>query len=311
VFEWLSDNRASIAAVIIIALVVMFVASIFIGRKQARMTAKDAVFGDPERTRGGWYWAVCGVAALMLVWFYFSAGAWAVPSSPTPPTSSARLPRSKKCLSPIKAQLPIGSRYYKSTLLVGRNADQLDEVVAGFPGGAFSDAETAELNSIVADIRKLIANSSDPANVNPELKSELDRIASEINGLSDVLRNGPAGMSPTPEALAQPKWGVTRIEIPILPMTPRGVMFDDVASKAAEVTTAFNKARNIIPANDRIIADLKVRIDALKAVNEAGSFAPTLPASAKITSRPWSASTGGSMTERSSRPTRCKRSMTR
>jgi taurine transport system permease protein len=74
VFEWLSDNRASIAAVIIIALVVMFVASIFIGRKQARMTAKDAVFGDPERTRGGWYWAVCGVAALMLVWFYFSWG---------------------------------------------------------------------------------------------------------------------------------------------------------------------------------------------------------------------------------------------
>ena len=70
-FEWLSDNRASIAAVIIIALVVMFVASIVIGRKQAHRTAKDAVFGDPERTRGGWYWAVCGVAALMLVWFYF------------------------------------------------------------------------------------------------------------------------------------------------------------------------------------------------------------------------------------------------
>jgi taurine transport system permease protein len=275
VFEWLSDNRASIAAVIIIALVVMFVASIIIGRKQARMTAKDAVFGDPERTRGGWYWAVCGVAALMLVWFYYS---WGMGRAffPNAANELCQVAKVEEVLSPIKAQLPIGSRYYKSTLLVGRNADQLDEVVAGFPAGAFSDAETAELNSIVADIRKLIANSSDPANVNPSLKSELDRIASEINGLSDVLRNGPAGMSPTPEALAQPKWGVTRIEIPILPMTPRGVMFDDVASKAAEVTTAFNKARNIIPANDRIIADLKVRIDALKAANEAGSFAPDI-----------------------------------
>jgi taurine transport system permease protein len=273
VFEWLSDNRASIAAVIIIALVVMFVASIFIGRKQARMTAKDAVFGDPERTRGGWYWAVCGVAALLLVWFYFSWGTGRA-FFPNAANELCQVAKVEEVLSPIKAQLPIGSRYYKSTLLVGRNADQLDEVVAGFPANAFNDAETAELNSIVADIRKLIANSSNPDNVKPELKSELDRIASQINGLSDELRKGPAGLTPTPEALAQPKWGVTRTEIPILPMTPRGVMFDDVASKAADITTAFNKARNTIPANDQIIADLKGRIDALKAVNEAGSFAP-------------------------------------
>ena len=69
-FEWLSNNRASIAAVIIIALVGTFFWSIYIGRKEAARTAKDEVFGDPERTRGGWYWAVCGVSALMLVWFY-------------------------------------------------------------------------------------------------------------------------------------------------------------------------------------------------------------------------------------------------
>jgi hypothetical protein len=147
--------------------------------------------------------------------------------------------------------------------------------------------------------------------VKPELKSELDRIASQINGLSDELRKGPAGLTPTPEALAQPKWGVTRTEIPILPMTPRGVMFDDVASKAADITTAFNKARNTIPANDQIIADLKGRIDALKAVNEAGSFAPELQASARITSRPLSAFTGASMTARSFRQTPCKPSMMR
>ena len=66
--EWLSDNRASIAAVIIIILAVMFVYSIIVGRRHASLTAKDEVFGDPERTKGGWYWAVCGVAALMLVW---------------------------------------------------------------------------------------------------------------------------------------------------------------------------------------------------------------------------------------------------
>jgi taurine transport system permease protein len=275
VFEWLSDNRASIAAVIIIALVMMFVASIVIGRKQAHRTAKDAVFGDPERTRGGWYWAVCGVAALMLVWFYFS---WGMGRAffPNAANELCQVAKVEEVLSPINAQLPIGSRYYKSTLLVARNADQLDELEKSFPAGAFSAEETTELKAIMVQIRQLMANSSDPANVNPELRAELDRIAGKIHGLSDELRKGYQGLSPTAEALAQPKWGVTRDEIPILPMTPRGVLFDDVASQAGEVTEAFNKARNVIPANEAIIADVQARIDAIKAANEAGSFEPAI-----------------------------------
>jgi taurine transport system permease protein len=275
VFEWLSDNRASIAAVIIIALVMMFVASIVIGRKQAHRTAKDAVFGDPERTRGGWYWAVCGVAALMLVWFYFS---WGMGRAffPNAANELCQVAKVEEVLSPINAQLPIGSRYYKSTLLVARNADQLDELEKSFPAGAFSAEETTEIKAIMVQIRQLMANSSDPANVNPELRAELDRIAGKIHGLSDELRKGYEGLSPTAEALAQPKWGVTRDEIPILPMTPRGVLFDDVASQAGEVTEAFNKARNIIPANEAIIAEVQARIDAIKAANEAGSFEPAI-----------------------------------
>ena len=274
-FEWISDNRASIAAVIIIALVVMFVASIVIGRKQAHRTAKDAVFGDPERTRGGWYWAVCGVAALMLVWFYFS---WGMGRAffPNAANELCQVAKVEEVLSPINAQLPIGSRYYKSTLLVARNADQLDELEKSFPAGAFSAEETTEIKAIMVQIRQLMANSSDPANVNPELRAELDRIAGKIHGLSDELRKGYEGLSPTAEALAQPKWGVTRDEIPILPMTPRGVLFDDVASQAGEVTEAFNKARNIIPANEAIIAEVQARIDAIKAANEAGSFEPAI-----------------------------------
>ncbi len=274
-FEWLSDNRASIAAVIIIALVVMFVASIVIGRKQAHRTAKDAVFGDPERTRGGWYWAVCGVAALMLVWFYFS---WGMGRAffPNAANELCQVAKVEEVLSPINAQLPIGSRYYKSTLLVARNADQLDDLEKSFPAGAFSAEETTELKAIMVQIRQLMANSSDPANVNPELRAELDRIAGKIHGLSDELRKGYEGLSPTAEALAQPKWGVTRDEIPILPMTPRGVLFDDVASQAGEVTEAFNKARNVIPANEAIIAEVQARIDAIKAANEAGSFEPAI-----------------------------------
>ncbi|MGB0751523.1 MAG: ABC transporter permease, partial [Gammaproteobacteria bacterium] len=73
-FEWLSENRASIAAVIIFGLVVALFASIYLGRRSGAARAKDEVFGDPERTKGGWQWVVCGVSALLLVWFYYSWG---------------------------------------------------------------------------------------------------------------------------------------------------------------------------------------------------------------------------------------------
>ena len=59
--EWLSDNRASFAAVIVVLLLVTFIGSIYIGRQQAKLRAKDEVFGDPERTRGIRA-GVCGIA---------------------------------------------------------------------------------------------------------------------------------------------------------------------------------------------------------------------------------------------------------
>ena len=68
-FESLSDNRAAISAVLIILCLVMFLASIYVGRKQSVLTGKDEIFGDPERTRGGWCWTMCGIVTMILFWF--------------------------------------------------------------------------------------------------------------------------------------------------------------------------------------------------------------------------------------------------
>ena len=57
-----------------------------------------------------------------------------------------------------------------------------------------------------------------------------------------------------------------------MPTTARGVLFDNVAAGAGEVTTLFNKIRNHPPENARIIADVKGRIAALKEANKTGNF---------------------------------------
>ena len=144
--EWLSENRAIFAAVIIIGFVAAFFWSIYVGRKEAVRTAKDEVFGDPERTRGGWYWAVCGLSTLMLIWFYFS---WGVGRAYFPDAANemCQVAKLEEVLSPVKAALPIGSRYYKSTLLVSRNNQQLDDLEAELPISGFTEVENAELKA--------------------------------------------------------------------------------------------------------------------------------------------------------------------
>ena len=269
--NWLSDHRASIAAVIILLLVIGFVYSIFVGRKQTKLRSKDEVFGDPERTRGGWYWSLCGISALMLVWFYFS---WGIGRAYFPDAANemCQIAKLEEAVSPIKAALPIGSRYYKSTTLVARNANQLAVIEAQLPTSAFTSDEQAQLIKMIGSTRRLLAVSSDPANQSQASRDQLTSLSSDIEALSAKLRQGPGDRTPSAEALAQPRWGTTYIEIPLLPETAKGILFDEVAVSAKDVAKTFNKIRNNPPANEAIIAETRVEIDAIKAANKSGNF---------------------------------------
>ncbi len=270
-FEWLSDNRASVAAVLIILFLGAFVWSIVVGRKQARLTATDEVFGDPVRTRGGWYWSVCGVSALMLVWFYFSWGTGRA-YFPNAANEMCQIAKLEEAVSPIKAALPIGSRYYKSTLLASRNTAQLDDLQSRLAGTVFTEAEKTELEDLIRRIGALIANSSNPSDMDQQSRDELVGLVERLNELSAFIDAGPGDLTPGEEALAQPAWGTTFAEIPILPVTARGMLFDTASVEAAEIAAEFNRIRNHVPENDRLIADIKEQIDALKETNETGAF---------------------------------------
>ena len=269
--DWISDNRAVIAALLILLFAATFIIAIYIGVKQSALRAKDEVFGDPDRTRGGWYWALCGVSALMLVWFYYSWG-MARAFFPTAANEFCQVAKVEEALSPITATLPIGSRYYKSTTLVTRNGAQLDDLQAGLPVAVFSASEANTLNVIMDDTRELIAIFSNPAYQNETSISEFEMVAAELDGLSERLRSGYDGYTPTAEALAQPNWGTSKVEIPLLPETARGMMLDEVARKAADISKQYLKLRNQSNVADALIAETRTKIDALKAANKSGNF---------------------------------------
>ena len=261
---WLSVNRASIAGAIIIALLIAFVYSIIVGRRETKRREKDEVFGDPMRTMGGWYWALCGVSALALVWFYFSWGG-ARAFFPKAANELCQVAKMEEAVSPINAALPAGSRYFKSTTLVVRNSEQLLALRGQVPTASFTGAENQEINALFTEIDALIALYSDPSTQDADSKAKLASLVNEINAMADGLRAGPDGTAPTAEALAQERWGISTTEIPLLPETEKGVLFDQMTVQAATHAKTFLSARNAPPAAVSKITEIRGRIDALKA----------------------------------------------
>jgi len=278
VFDWVSDNRASIAFLVIVALAIALVFSIFVGLKQTRLRAKDEVFGDPERTKGGWYWVLCGVSALLLIWFYFSWGA-ARAIFPTAANELCQVAKVEEAMSPITAALPVESRYLKSTKLVVRNSAQLDKLAVSMPRQVFSRREQAKLILAVTQIKDLLAMLSNPRLSDPGAASALLAVEMDLQNIAARLKADYAELQPQEEALEQPKWGTSEVEIPILPITSRGVLIDSVTQDVQEIAKAFLQVRNLSPQVERSIAATKAILKELKTpdpmmqLNEAGEGA--------------------------------------
>ena len=261
--EWLADNRAVFALITIIGLLIAFGWSIQVGVRQTRLRARDEVFGDPERTKGGWYWAVCGVSALMLVWFYYSWGT-ARAVFPNAANELCQVAKVNESMAPISAALPVRSRYLKSTTLVVRNGAQLDALARSMPEGVFSPREAALLETGISQTRQLIALLSDPTYTPRETRDALAGVEGRLGELAARLDAGPGDMQPGADALSQPRWGTSEVEIPLLPMTPRGVLFDYVSTELVAVSEDFLSIRNLSPEAEALIESTGGLINGIK-----------------------------------------------
>ena len=244
VFEWLSDNRATIALVVIIGLITAFALSIHIGVKQTRLRAKEQVFGDPDRTKGGWFWALCGVSALLLVWFYFSWG-FARAVFPTAANELCQVAKIDEAMSPITAALPVGSRYMKSTTLVVRNGAQIEQLINNFPEKVFSVSEAESVKDALLQTRNLMALLSNIEFFDRGAQGGLVGVERQLYDIADRLAGGYTNLKPSQKALEQPKWGTTEVEIPLLPVTAKGVLLDSVVPDLQAVAKEFLSIRNL------------------------------------------------------------------
>ena len=167
-------------------------------------------------------------------------------------------------MSPVTSSLAIESRYSKSKTLLVRNSRQLDELQARLPVNVFSQADAARLNLVMQNTQQLISMMATPDFVDQKTIAEIQAIKAGYAAITNELANPKPGWTAAADALAQPSWGITEPEIPLLPVSAKGAMYDALARDAADISKNYLKIRNLAPAAIALIAETKAMIAALR-----------------------------------------------
>ena len=93
------------------------VGCVLYGRKLIKTEKVDAVFGNPEKAKGGTHWVIVGSSFLLLVWLYYS---WDMAKSFYPKSANelCQVAKVNESLRSLKYLFPIDERELKSTSII-------------------------------------------------------------------------------------------------------------------------------------------------------------------------------------------------
>ena len=113
---------------ITILILVSIVGCILYGRRLIRTEKVDAVFGNPERARGGTHWVIVGSSFLLLVWLYYS---WDIAKGFYPKSANelCQVAKVNDSLLGLKYQFPIEEREFKSTSQIKKENKNLQQIL--------------------------------------------------------------------------------------------------------------------------------------------------------------------------------------
>ena len=130
---------------ITILIVVSVVGCILYGRRLIKTEKVDAVFGNPERAKGGTHWVVVGSSAILMLWLYYS---WDIAKGFYPKSANelCQVAKINESLLGLKYQFPIEEREFKSTSIIkieNRNLEKISNEIK-----KSSDLNTLQNHSI-------------------------------------------------------------------------------------------------------------------------------------------------------------------
>ena len=157
---------------------------ILYGRKLIKTEKIDAVFGNPERAKGGIHWVIVGSSFLLLTWLYYS---WDIAKAFYPKSANelCQVGKVNDSLLSLKYLFPIEERQYKSTFVIqseNKNITKIANEIKNTPD--LRDQDINILLSLVEKTRNTIPLLTDERLFENETKVKIYDLTNKINLLT-------------------------------------------------------------------------------------------------------------------------------
>ena len=254
------------------AIIVSVVGAILYGKKLVKNEKIDAVFGNPERAKGGVHWVVVGSSILLLSWLYFS---WDIAKSFYPKSANelCQVGKVTDSLMSVKYLFPIEERQHKSTAIIQRENKNIRTYLTEIKNNQnLKNRDREILLNLLEKTKFVLPSLTNPNFLEEKNRSTIDNLTNRIIILSKEF---PKDSYPPPldpeeenkriEALKKQKgWGFTGEEVPTLPESKRGLKFHTAAKELNEISDVFFEMRNHNPEYLRITEEIKTIADKFK-----------------------------------------------
>ena len=233
------------------------VGCVLYGRKLIKREKVDAVFGNPERAKGGVHWVIVGSSFLLLVWLYYS---WDIAKSFFPKSANelCQVGKVNESLLSLKYLFPIHERQLKSTSVIETETENLDSIILEIKrSDKVSNKDKDKLINFVTKTKSTIPLLTNDRLLEDETKEQIRIITEKINNLTkDFLKSDYPNESSEDKdkrieaSKKEGKWSASStsientIEIPSIPKTKRGLKFQAAAVELNLISDEFFELRN-------------------------------------------------------------------
>jgi len=257
-----------ITGIITFLIIFAVIGSILYGQKLIKTEKSDAVFGNPERAKGGVHWVIVGSSFLLFTWLYYS---WDIAKAFYPKSANelCQVAKVNESLLSLKYLFPIEERSHKSTALIKREniniSDKITEIEKS-PGLKNQDKE--KFINLLNKTRKTIPLLTNEKYLELETKNIINDLTNRINKLAENFSKDtyPSPLSDEEEnkrieaTKNQLGWGATGMEVPPLPESKVGLKFHAAAQELNSISDEFFAMRNHNPEYLGLIKEIREEI---------------------------------------------------
>ncbi len=232
------------------------VGCVLYGRKLIRTEKVDAVFGNPERAKGGIHWVIVGSSFLLLVWLYYS---WDIAKSFFPKSANelCQVGKVNESLLSLKYLFPIDERQLKSTSVIETESENLNKITIEIEKSGIKNQDKSKLLNFISQTKNTIPLLTNEELLSNDTRQQIQLINEKIVNLTENFKRSDYPSESAEQELErieaakeEGSWKASStsientIEIPFIPKTKRGLKFQAAATELNLISDEFFELKN-------------------------------------------------------------------